>query len=101
MRKQVKQGRRRRKVAKATGGRDQSRQQINGETLRSAVTWIVNEKSFENLRFHGNTKWLMCDLIILAVLWVWSDHATLTGSVCGGSLLGYVTNSFGVKTLAA
>ena len=80
MRKQVKQGRRRRKVAKATSGRDRSDQKVNGETLRSAVTWIVNEQSFQNLKFHGNTKWLVCDLIILAVLWVWSDHATLTGA---------------------
>ena len=70
MRKQVKKGRRRRRVAKATSGRDRSDQKVNGETLRSAVTWIVNEQSFQNLKFHGNTKWLVCDLVILAVLWV-------------------------------
>ena len=80
MKKQVKQGRRCAKSAKATGHREQSNRQVNGETLRSAVTWVVNEKSFENLKFHGNTTWLVCDLIILAVLWVWSDHATLTGA---------------------
>ena len=80
MRKHVKQGRRRKKTAKATSGRKPAKQQVNGETLRSAVTWIVNEKSFQKLKFHGNTTWLVCDLIILAVLWVWSDHATLTGA---------------------
>ena len=78
--KHVKQGRRRKKTAKATVGRRPVKQPVNGETLRTAVTWIVNEKSFQNLKFPGNTTWLVCDLIILAVLWVWSDHATLTGA---------------------
>lgn len=68
--KHVKQGCRWKKTAKATDGRKPAKQQVNGETLRSAVTWIVHEKSFENLKFHGNTTWRVCDLIILAVLWV-------------------------------
>lgn len=76
----MEQGRRRKKAAKAAGSREQAERQVNGEMLRSAVTWIVNEQSFGNLRFHGNTKWLACDLIILAVLWVWSDQTTLTGA---------------------
>ena len=75
--KRSKQGRQRKQAAKAAGRRAQQKHQINGETLRSAVTWIVDQKSFENLKFHGNTKWLVGDLIILAVLWVWSDHASL------------------------
>jgi hypothetical protein len=37
----------------------------------------VHHQSFEDLEFHGNTKWLVGDLIILAVLWVWSDHTSL------------------------
>ena len=57
-----------------------AKQEINGETLRSAVSWVVEEKSFEQLTFHGNTKWIVCDLIILAVLWVWSDHTSLTAA---------------------
>lgn len=80
MRKVVKQGRRRKKAAKATANRGPAKRPVNGETLRSAVTWVVNEESFQNLKFHGNTTWMVCDLIILAVLWVWSDHATLTGA---------------------
>ena len=74
------QGCRRAKAGQATNGQDQSNRKVNGEMLRSAVTWIVDEKSFQNLKFHGTTTWLVCDLIILAVLWVWSDHATLTGA---------------------
>ena len=75
-----KQGCRRKKAVKNASGQGPSGRQVNGETLRAAVTWVVHEKSFQNLNFHGNTKWLVCDLIILAVLWVWSDHATLTGA---------------------
>ena len=75
-----KQGCRRKKAVKNASGQGPSSRQVNGETLRAAVTWVVHEKSFQNLNFHGNTKWLVCDLIILAVLWVWSDHATLTGA---------------------
>lgn len=44
------------------------------------MTWIVNENSFQNWKFHGNTTWRVCDLSILTVLLVWSDHATLTGA---------------------
>ncbi len=79
MRKQVQQGRRRATATKATSRREPANQKINGETLRSAVTRVVNEESFENLKFHGNATWLVCDLIILAVWWVWSDHTTPTG----------------------
>lgn len=78
--KRSEQGRRRKNAAKGAGGRNQANQQVNGEMLRSAVTWIVDEQSFQNLKLHGNTNWLVCDLIILAVLWVWSDHPTLTGA---------------------
>src|SRR5262245_30117237 len=74
------QGRRVKKSAPVAGRRKPAKQQVNGEVLRAAVAWILNDRSFENLKFHGNTKWLVCDLITLAVLWVWSDHATLTGA---------------------
>ena len=80
MKKRVKQGCRCGKGGKTSDHRKPSNPQVNGETLRSAVTWVVNGQCFQNLNFHGNTKWLVCDLIILAVLWVWSDHTTLTGA---------------------
>lgn len=57
-----------------------SRQQVNGETLRTAVGWIVEKGIFKDLRIHGNTKWVFADLVVLAVLWVWSDHPCLTGA---------------------
>lgn len=55
------------------------RQQVNGETLRAAVGWIVEAGIFKDLKLHGNTKWAFSDLVVLAVLWVWSDHPCLTG----------------------
>lgn len=53
---------------------------INGETLRAAVTWVVDRQIFTHLKMHGNTTWQVVDLILLAVVWVWSNDATLTGS---------------------
>ena len=53
---------------------------VNGETLRNAVTWAVDTKIFAYLKFHGNTKWQVLDLIVLAVVWVWSSSPQLTGA---------------------
>lgn len=80
MKKQRPQGCRRSKAVPKSGSREPSQRPVNGNTLRTAVTWIVNERSFQNLSWHGNTKWIVSDLIILAVLWVWSDSPTLTGA---------------------
>jgi hypothetical protein len=53
---------------------------INGETLRAAVAWAVDRQIFANLKVHGNTGWQVADLILLAVVWVWSNDGTLTGA---------------------
>lgn len=53
---------------------------INGETLRAAVAWAVDQQIFAELKVHGNTGWRIADLILLAVIWVWSNDATLTGA---------------------
>jgi hypothetical protein len=52
----------------------------NGETLRAAVAWAVDRQIFAHLKVHGNTAWQALDLILLAVVWVWSNDATLTGA---------------------
>lgn len=59
---------------------DRNPQQVNGLMLRQAAEWMIGERSFDELKFHGNTKWTAPSLIFLAVLWVWSDHDTLTGA---------------------
>lgn len=53
---------------------------INGATLRAAVTWAVDRQIFAHLKVHGNTAWKVVDLILLTVVWVWSNEATLTGA---------------------
>jgi hypothetical protein len=51
---------------------------VNIESLRKAVTWAVDGELFATLKVHANTSWRMPRLIVLAVLWVWSNQETLT-----------------------
>jgi hypothetical protein len=67
-------------MAKRKDSRKQSRQAANGATLRAAVAWILDAKIFAHLPMHGNTAWQAVDLIMLAVVWVWSGETTLTGA---------------------
>src|SRR5579872_878665 len=53
---------------------------INGETLRSAVSGLIDAKIFTDVKVHGNTNWRVWDLVLLAIVWVWSDNKTLTGA---------------------
>jgi hypothetical protein len=53
---------------------------LNGETLLSAVRWIVDARIFDQWKLHGNTSWKPFDLVMLAVVWAWSDSSTLTGA---------------------
>lgn len=48
--------------------------------LRQALEWFARGDSFTDLRLHGNVGWAATQLIVLAVLWVWSDQGTLTGA---------------------
>lgn len=52
----------------------------NGETLLAAVRWVVDARIFDELKFHGNTSWKPVDLIILTVVWAWSESRTLSGA---------------------
>jgi Transposase DDE domain len=52
----------------------------DGETLRRAVAWAIDANIFAKWKPHGNTSWLPMDWILLAVVWVWSPHSTLTGA---------------------
>jgi hypothetical protein len=53
---------------------------VNGESLLAAVRWIVDAGIFDELKLHGNTGWKPVDLVILTVVWVWSESGTLTGA---------------------
>jgi hypothetical protein len=51
---------------------------LNGDALLAAVRWVVDAKIFSNLKFHGNTSWNPVDLIVLTVVWAWSERSNLT-----------------------
>jgi len=53
---------------------------LNGETLLAAVRWIADAGIFDELKLHGNTGWKPVDLVILTVVWAWSDASALTGA---------------------
>lgn len=67
-------------MAKRKDSRRKAQTLLNGAALRAAVAWIVDAKIFAHLRLHGNTSWLAADLVLLAVVWVWSGASTLTGA---------------------
>jgi hypothetical protein len=49
-------------------------------SLREALQWFVKDTGFADLKVHGNVGWTGSQLVVLAVLWVWSDCDTLTGA---------------------
>ena len=61
-------------------GRRTRVQSINAGLLRRSLDWVLDDELFAGVVFHGNIRWKACQLVALAVLWVWSDHATLTGA---------------------
>jgi hypothetical protein len=55
-------------------------QALHGEQLLAALNWAIDERIFAHLTKHGNTSWIASDLVLLAILWVWSGHGRLTGA---------------------
>jgi hypothetical protein len=53
---------------------------VNLDFLRKAMEWVVDQSIFQDLKKHGNTNWVAKDLVMLAVLWVWSEKSQLTGA---------------------
>ena len=49
----------------------------NGDDLRRAVAWIVNDKMFAGMSLHGNVKWTAAALVRLAVFWMWNPNSSL------------------------
>jgi hypothetical protein len=70
-----------RKIRGKCGGPSKN-EPVNGETLRTAVPWIADEGVYAGLKMYGNTSWLPSDLVMLAIIWVWSAESTLTGAFC-------------------
>jgi len=71
----------------------------NGDDLRRAVSWIVNDKMFANLRLHGNAGWTGAPLVRLAVFWVWSSESSLVAAA--SDAIACVTRVFGNSAVAS
>ena len=65
---------------KRSSGRRNQQASRNGNTkqIRDTMNWLLTNKIFENLAFHGNTSWRSPDLIVLTLLWIWSASPRLT-----------------------
>lgn len=56
------------------------RDAVHLDFLRKAMEWVVNASIFQDMRTHGNTNWIAKELVMLAVLWVWSEKSQLTAA---------------------
>ena len=63
-----------RSLGKATSHR------TNGDDLKRAVNWILNDRIFRDLKLHGNVSWTAVALVRLAVFWVWSSESSLVAA---------------------
>lgn len=69
-----------RKTTKRGKKHEPAPQELPFQALQRSLAWIVNDGIFSHLTMHGNTTWKPGRLVVLAVLWVWSDKATLTAA---------------------
>jgi hypothetical protein len=49
-------------------------------TLLEALRWAVNDQLFASVALGRNTAWLPVELVLLTLVWVFSDNKTLTGA---------------------
>jgi hypothetical protein len=71
----------------------------NGDDLRRALAWIVNDKIFADLRLHGNVDWTGASLVRLAVFWVWNSESSLVAAA--DDAIACVTRVFGNSAVAS
>ena len=69
----------------------------NGDDLRRALDWIVNDKMFANMRLHGNVNWRASALVRLAVFWMWSPQSSLVDAASNAVVV--VKRIFGESVL--
>lgn len=55
----------------------------NGDDLRRALDWIVNDKMFAQVALHGNIKWQVAALVRLSVFWMWTPESSLVEAAKG------------------
>ena len=62
------------------------REVVHLDFLRKAMEWVIGPSIFQNVKTHGNIKWVARDLVMLAVLWVWSEKSQLTEAFTGAAV---------------
>ncbi len=60
--------------------REVVRDAVHLDFLRKAMEWAIDASIFQDMKTHGNTSWVAKDLVMLAVLWVWSEKSQLTAA---------------------
>lgn len=53
---------------------------VNASQLKKAIQWIANKNSFSKVTLHGNVKWAPHRLVMLVVLWAWSEQKQMTNA---------------------
>ncbi len=66
-----------------------------GQQLREAVQWLVRPKAFTEVQFRQDCSWTAWSLAAAAMLWAWSDDATLAERF--HSVRQITLNAFGVQ----
>ena len=66
--------------ARKTLSAPRPRPRTNGDALRRAVNWILNDNIFRDLKLHGNVTWTAAGLARLAVFWVWNSESSLVAA---------------------
>ena len=69
---------RKKQTATSVDAKKKSPKFTHGDLLRKALTWLLNDRMFADIKLHGNISWKPKHLVILAILWVWSDKKTLS-----------------------
>ena len=72
---------------------DSSSARTNGDDLRRALDWIVNDKMFAGVKLHGNVNWTAAALVRVAVFWMWSAKPSLVDAADDG--IGCVKRIYG------
>ena len=61
-------------------GKGSKQDVTNGDDLRRATDWVLNEEMFSNVAVHGNVKWKeagVAALVRLAIFWMWSPESSI------------------------
>lgn len=71
----------------------------NGDDLRRALDWVLNDSMFTDLKVHGNVSWTAVGLVRLAVFWGWSSESSLVAAA--NDAVGCVRRIFGTAELSS